>query len=179
MAVTRGSIDLTSSKSAYDAAIDVLNDQISLRVAAEERLNNELNSTNANLSLKIDRATDSNDLISNINAVADQIALRASQINFSNNRTVENELADINSAISIDTENETIRIGSIHDSDVDDFYILITPTEMGFYKIENQESTKIAYMKSDALYVQNNLSFGRFVFTERANGHFTLKLIDE
>ena len=58
--------------------------------------------------------------------------------------------------------------------DPDDFHIEIDGQTIGFYK----DDVRVAYMKSDELYVENNLSFGHFVFTERANGHFTLKLID-
>ena len=46
--------------------------------------------------------------------------------------------------------------------------------EVGFYL----GSSKVAYLNSEELYVENNLSFGHFVFTERANRHFTLKLIN-
>lgn len=54
------------------------------------------------------------------------------------------------------------------------FHIEIDGQEIGFYMYND----KVAYMRRDALYVENNLSFGHFLFTERANGHFTLKLID-
>lgn len=46
-------------------------------------------------------------------------------------------------------------------------------SEIGFYS----GSLKIAYMNGSELYVTNSLSFGHFSFIERANGHFTLKLI--
>lgn len=129
---------------------------------------------NASLSLKIDQAVDgTTDLISNINAVADQISLMASQINFGNNMTVADELTTLNSAISIDTVNKTIRIGS-----TEDFYMLLTPVQLGFYKVGISTDTPVAFMQSDRLYIENNLSFGHFIFTERDNGHFTLKRID-
>ena len=56
------------------------------------------------------------------------------------------------------------------------FHIVLDATneEIGFYKGD----AKVAYMTTSELYVANSLSFGHFVFTERANGHFTLKLID-
>lgn len=55
------------------------------------------------------------------------------------------------------------------------FYIKLDSTnnEIGFY----QGSNKIAYLNGAALYVQNSLSFGHFIFYERDNGHFTLKRI--
>lgn len=58
--------------------------------------------------------------------------------------------------------------------DPKDFHIEIDGQVIGFYKGD----VRVAFMKRDELYVENNLSFGHFVFTERANGHFTLKLID-
>ena len=58
--------------------------------------------------------------------------------------------------------------------DPNDFHIEIDGQEIGFYK----KDVKVAYMRGDELYVENNLSFGHFIFTERTNGHFTLKLID-
>lgn len=51
--------------------------------------------------------------------------------------------------------------------------------EIGFYQGEN----KVAYVNGQALYVENSLSFGKedsehdaFIFYQRSNGHFTLKL---
>lgn len=58
-------------------------------------------------------------------------------------------------------------------SEISTYYELMAP-QIGFYQGEN----KVAYMGSSELYVENNLSFGNFVFTQRNNGHFTLKLID-
>ena len=54
-----------------------------------------------------------------------------------------------------------------------------TDNEIGFYFGDN----KMAYINGDELYVQNSLSFGNaphntFTFYQRANGHFTLKLVD-
>lgn len=46
-------------------------------------------------------------------------------------------------------------------------------SEIGFYSGQ----TKLAYMNGSELYVTNSLAFGHFTFIERANGHFTLKLI--
>lgn len=46
--------------------------------------------------------------------------------------------------------------------------------EIGFYQGDN----RVAFMNGSDLYVENSLSFGRFVFTQRQNNHFTLKLID-
>ena len=166
MATQTGSIDLKATKASFDTSIETLDNEIALRVAAEEEIESKID-------LKIDRAADSTDLISNINAIADRINLMASQITFNGNTTVGDELGMINGAISIDTVNETITVGS------GDFYILITPTMMGFYKTNpSGGDTRVAFMQSDQLYVENNLSFGHFVFTERSNGHFTLKLID-
>lgn len=54
------------------------------------------------------------------------------------------------------------------------FHIEIDNQEIGFYKGTN----KVSYMNGADLYVENQLSFGSFVFTQRQNGHFTLKLID-
>ena len=55
-----------------------------------------------------------------------------------------------------------------------DFHIEIDNQEIGFY----QGSNRVAYMNGAELYVENSLSFGSFVFVQRQNGHFTLKLID-
>lgn len=46
--------------------------------------------------------------------------------------------------------------------------------EIGFYQGDN----KVARLNGSELYVENSLSFGSFVFTQRQNGHFTLKLLD-
>lgn len=54
-----------------------------------------------------------------------------------------------------------------------DFHIEIDNQEIGFY----QGSNRVAYMNGAELYVENSLSFGNFVFQQRQNGHFTLKLI--
>lgn len=59
--------------------------------------------------------------------------------------------------------------------DIDNFHIEIDGQKIGFY---TDRITEVAYMNGSSLYVENNLSFGHFIFTERANGHFTLKLID-
>lgn len=48
-----------------------------------------------------------------------------------------------------------------------------TNNEIGFY----QGSNKVAYINGQELYVENSLSFGNFVFYQRPNGHFTLKLV--
>ena len=60
--------------------------------------------------------------------------------------------------------------------DVNSFHIKIDSSlnEIGFY----QAATKVAYMNGSALYVENSLSFGHFIFYERENGHFTLKRIN-
>lgn len=58
--------------------------------------------------------------------------------------------------------------------DKDGFHIEIDGQEIGFYNAQ----TQVAYMTGSSLYVENNLSFGHFIFLERPNGHFTLKLID-
>lgn len=54
-----------------------------------------------------------------------------------------------------------------------------TNNEIGFYSGDS----KMAYINGNELYVQNSLSFGNaphntFTFYQRANGHFTLKLVD-
>lgn len=48
-----------------------------------------------------------------------------------------------------------------------------TNNEIGFY----QGANKAAYVNGQELYVENSLSFGRFIFYQRQNGHFTLKLV--
>ena len=55
------------------------------------------------------------------------------------------------------------------------FHILIggNDNEIGFY----QGSNKVAYINGQELYVENSLSFGNFIFYQRQNGHFTLKLV--
>lgn len=173
MPTQTGSIDLKGSKSSFDSSIQSLDDAILLRVTAEEELAGRLTTAEAGLSLKIDsvEGVSGTDLISNINAVADRITLSANQINFTNNTTVASELSALNSAISIDTTAPSVRIGN-----PENFYILITDTEMGFY--QRGVVVPIAYMNGSELYVKNSLSFGRFVFTQRDNNHFTLKLID-
>lgn len=62
------------------------------------------------------------------------------------------------------------------------FHILIggEENEIGFYFGDS----KMAYLNGDELYVQNSLSFGNepfatFTFYQRANGHFTLKLVNQ
>ena len=56
---------------------------------------------------------------------------------------------------------------------LDGFHIEIDGQEIGFY----QGGNKVAYMNGSELYVTNSLSFGHYIFYERANGHFTLKRI--
>lgn len=72
---------------------------------------------------------------------------------------------------------ETAQIG--HE---EGFHIEIggTENEIGFYQ---GTDNKVAYINGQALYVENSLSFGKedsehdsFIFYQRANGHFTLKL---
>lgn len=58
--------------------------------------------------------------------------------------------------------------------DKEGFHIEIDGQEIGFYN----NTTQVAFMSGSSLYVENNLSFGHFIFLERPNGHFTLKLID-
>ena len=57
------------------------------------------------------------------------------------------------------------------------FHILIggdnNNNEIGFYEGQN----KAAYINGQELYVENSLSFGNFIFYQRQNGHFTLKLV--
>lgn len=104
-----------------------------------------------------------------IDSITDKISLRANQITFENNTTIASELTTLKNAITINTNEQTIKVGA------NDFYILISPAEMGFYQ---QGENRIAYMNGSELYVENSLSFGTFVFTQRQNGHFTLKKID-
>lgn len=146
MATQTGSIDLKGAKASFDSSIETLDNEIALRVAAEEQISERVSDAEASISLKIDKVTDGTDLLSNINAVADQITLMASQINFGNN-TVANELNSLNSAISIDTVNQTIRVGSSND-----FYILLTPMELGFY----QSGNKVAYISNNQLYISQS-----------------------
>lgn len=58
--------------------------------------------------------------------------------------------------------------------DKNGFHIKIDNQEIGFYQGENNQT---AYMNSAQLYVENALSFGSFIFMQRANNHFTLKRI--
>lgn len=58
---------------------------------------------------------------------------------------------------------------------VNAFHIEIDNQEIGFYQGANR---RVAHMNGSELYVENSLSFGSFVFTQRQNGHFTLKLLD-
>lgn len=58
--------------------------------------------------------------------------------------------------------------------DKNGFHIKINDQEIGFYQGENNQT---AYMNSAQLYVENALSFGSFIFMQRANNHFTLKRI--
>ncbi len=59
--------------------------------------------------------------------------------------------------------------------DKEGFHIKIDGQRIRFY---SDPTTQVAYMSGSSLYVENNLSFGHFIFLERPNGHFTLKLID-
>lgn len=124
--------------------------------------------TEASISTKIDAVPGAGgiDLISNINAVADQINLVAQQINFGSSSNVFDELNEIKNAISIDTTIPSVTIG-----DILGFHIVITDSSIDFY----QGSNRVAYMNGSALYVANSLSFGHYIFYERENGHFTLK----
>lgn len=58
--------------------------------------------------------------------------------------------------------------------DKDGFHIELAGQEIGFYNAQ----TQVAYMTGSSLYVENSLSFGHFIFLERKNGHFTLKIVD-
>ena len=162
MAKQTGSIDLKSAKASFDSSIEMLDNEIALRVAAEEQISGRVSDAEANISLKIDKVTDGTDLLSNINAVADQITLMASQINFGNN-TVANELATLNSAVSIDTTpgNESIRVGASND-----FYIMLTPTELGFY----QGKGKVAYISNNQLYITQSVVLQQMDLGEMYDG---------
>lgn len=47
-------------------------------------------------------------------------------------------------------------------------------SEIGFYQ---GATNKVAYMNGSELYVENSLSFGKFMFYQRTNRHFTLKYL--
>ena len=115
-------------------------------------------------------------LLSNIRAVANMISLAAQQIVFEDpssgsESTVFDALSTINGAISIDTTVPSITIGNSALA----FHIVITDQEIEFYQ---GQDNMMAYMNGSEMYVDNKLSFGKFQFYERENGHFTLKLID-
>lgn len=130
--------------------------------------------TEAKLETKVNAvATDGGvSLISNINAIADRINLIAQQIRFSdtNQSSVFEILSTYMNQIVIDTSVPSITIG-----DKGLFAVVITNDEMQFF----QNNVKVAYLNSAALHVENRIAFADFQFLKRANGHFTLKFIDQ
>lgn len=54
-----------------------------------------------------------------------------------------------------------------------DYNVVITNTRMAF----RDQTSVVAYIDQNGLYVQEYLSFGNFQFYQRNNGHFTLKFI--
>ena len=132
------------------------------------------NYTDARLETKIDvvEADGGLNLLSNINAIADRINLIAQQIRFSdtNQSSVFEILSTYMNQIVIDTSVPSITIG-----DKGLFAVVITNDEMQFF----QNNVKVAYLNSAALHVENRIAFADFQFLKRANGHFTLKFIDQ
>lgn len=166
-----GKVDSLSNS--VDAEINALDQDLSGQIGA---VSERVTAADARIDMKITRATDTDDLVSNINAVADQITLLASQINFGN-RTVESALNDegsrldlLDTAISIDTSVPSIRIGS--KSNANSMYLMIMNDRLGFYKGENE----VAYMSGDNLYINdseilNNLRIGQFKWRVRTDSN--------
>ena len=114
------------------------------QVAQSQILNSELSD---DISSKIDKTVESSDLLENINAVVDRINLVASNINFGDG-TVADQLTELNSAVSIDTANATVRIGN-----ASGFHVVISGTELGFYQGEQ----RVAYINNNQLYITQSV----------------------
>lgn len=96
---------------------------------------------------KIDVVGESTSLLDNINAISDQITLLASRINFGN-ITVADNLAQLNTAVSIDTATSTVYVG-----DQSSFHVRIDGTELGFY----QGAQRVAYINNNQLYITQSV----------------------
>lgn len=96
---------------------------------------------------KIDAVGESTSLLDNINAISDQITLLASRINFGN-ITVADNLAQLNTAVSIDTATSTVYVG-----DQSNFHVRINGTELGFY----QRAQRVAYINNNQLYITQSV----------------------
>lgn len=96
---------------------------------------------------KIDVVGESTSLLDNINAISDQITLLASRINFGN-ITVADNLAQLNTAVSIDTATSTVYVG-----DQSNFHVRINGTELGFY----QRAQRVAYINNNQLYITQSV----------------------
>lgn len=96
---------------------------------------------------KIDAVGESTSLLDNINAISDQITLLASRINFGN-ITVADNLAQLNTAVSIDTATSTVYVG-----DQSSFHVRINGTELGFY----QRAQRVAYINNNQLYITQSV----------------------
>lgn len=96
---------------------------------------------------KIDVVGESTSLLDNINAISDQITLLASRINFGN-ITVADNLAQLNTAVSIDTTTSTVYVG-----DQSRFHVRINGTELGFY----QSAQRVAYLNNNQLYITQSV----------------------
>lgn len=144
-------------------------------VATTGNIDTAISTTKAELdATKIDVVGESTSLLDNINAISDQITLSASRINFGN-ITIADNLAQLNTAVSIDTATSTVYIG-----DQSSFHVRINGTELGFY----QGAQRVAYINNNQLYITqsvvlqqmdlgtkvNNGGLGQWSWKVHANG---------
>lgn len=117
-------------------------------VATTDNIDTAISTTKAELdATKIDVVGESTSLLDNINAISDQITMLASRINFGN-ITVADNLAQLNTAVSIDTATSTVYIG-----DQSSFHVRINGTELGFY----QGAQRVAYINNNQLYITQSV----------------------
>ena len=113
---------------------------------------------------KIDTVSDSTSLLENINAISDQITLLASKINFGN-ITVADNLARLNTAVSIDTNTSTIYVG-----DQNGMHLRLiggSDPRLGFY----QQDQQVAYINNNQLYINKSVVLQQMdVGTPLSNG---------
>lgn len=148
-------------------AIDGVEKQINIGLYGEDGNGG----VTAQISLKLDKVSgiDNTDLISNINAIADQINLSAENINFGSTN-VKEELTKYNASVSIDTDpqNPNVRIGQS-----DDFHIKITKSALEFWQGEedDENTNRVAYITNHQLYIEQSVVLQQMdVGTSIANG---------
>lgn len=121
------------------------------------------------------------DLVSNINAIADQINLFADYIRFSSlgDSTVYDEIGILKQGVIIDTTVPSITIGDIYK-----MHVVINGSESNNRLSFMNGTTEVAYMTGDKLYIPsvvvvNSMQAGNWLWDASVGNHLTLKWSEE